>query len=62
MKRAVATITVYVYGETEKDLKGMANDLCRTINNESKLFEAEIESLHLKEFGKLGELKKIGGS
>ncbi len=50
--RAVATITVYVYGDSEKELieqaKKLANELKNKYDN-----QAEVEKLERQEFGTL---------
>ena len=58
MKRAVATITVYVYGETVNDLKNEAKRHEAILLNDGDN-RAEVEKLHLVEFGKIGEAKEI---
>ena len=59
MKRAVATLTFYIYGETEEEIKSQSKEICENFNEDLRKGEAEIESLHLKPWGKLGELKNI---
>lgn len=59
MKRAVATLTFYVYGETEEEIKNQSKEIAKNFNEDLRQGDAEIESLHLKPWGKLGELKKI---
>ena len=56
LKRGVATITCYVYGETDEELKENANELCTLFQDEN---DANVEKLHLVEFGKIGEAKEI---
>lgn len=59
MKRAIATITVYVYGDDVNDLIMEATEIEDKINKQYPEGSAKVESLHLKEFGKMGELKEI---
>jgi len=55
MKRAVATITVYVYGETVVDLKDKAKYIEESINRAVQHdAEAKVEQLHEVPFGKIG--------
>ena len=56
IKRAVATITCYVYGETDEDLITKANELCTLFNEHD---DAEIEKLHEVPFGKIGKQREI---
>lgn len=59
MKRAVATITVYVYGETEDELKQKAMDATKAINGIEPSFDADCEKLHVVPFGKIGHQQEI---
>lgn len=49
-KRAIATITVYVYGETEQELIKEANKKIKLINDSDDC-KAELESLDEQLFG-----------
>lgn len=59
MKRAIATITVYVYGETEQEQFDKAKEIAKKIN----LIEdcnASVEQLHSAPFGSIGnQIKQI---
>lgn len=50
--RAVATITVYVYGDTEKELIEQAKKLADELKNKYDN-QAEVEKLERQEFGTL---------
>lgn len=59
MKRGVATITVYVNGETNQELYNEARKIAKTINNKFDC-RASVETLHDAPFGKIGsEIKEI---
>lgn len=61
MKRGVATITIYVYGETEKHLVDQSKHIAESINTEiSRECEASVEKIHSKPFGAYGDqIKEI---
>lgn len=59
MKRAVATLTFYVYGETEEEIKKQSQQIKEKINKEISDSEAEIEGIYMKPWGELGQLKKM---
>lgn len=59
MKRAVATITVYVYGENENELRQKAMDATKAINEIETSFDADCEKLHLVPYGKIGHQQEI---
>lgn len=59
MKRAVATITVYVYGETEADLIDEGKLICRELRSTFNNTEASMEKLHSVPFGKIGHQQEI---
>ena len=59
MKRAVATITVYVYGETEQEILEQTEKVCEGINNIEIEHDASVESIILKPHGKLPPYKEI---
>lgn len=52
MKRAIATITVYVHGEDEKEMFDNAQRLAQALNQIEDC-QAEVEELHEKPFGAL---------
>jgi hypothetical protein len=54
MKRAVATITVYVYGEDVNDLIKKGKEVQEHINGAWPEAHAEMEKLDLVPFGKIG--------
>jgi predicted translin family RNA/ssDNA-binding protein len=57
MKRAIATITVYVYGETEQEQFDNAKQIAQKINRECN---ATVEKLHSAPFGSTWhEIKEI---
>lgn len=52
MKRAVATITVYVFGHNDEELKNEANQVAHHINAAKMIdHNAKVESLHEQNFG-----------
>lgn len=51
--RAVATITVYVYGDNDRELLEQAQRIERLINQDSPSADANTESFHLAEFGSM---------
>ena len=55
--RAIATITVYVYGETNTELLEEANKKTKTLNNNDDC-NATLDKLQLNKFGSL-DLKDI---
>lgn len=55
MKRAIATITVYVYGETEEELKQSAKNTVRFLEKNDWSQEPSLEKLNHAPFGKIGE-------
>tara|TARA_R110000851_G_scaffold108617_1_gene230065 strand:- start:38636 stop:38830 length:195 start_codon:yes stop_codon:yes gene_type:complete len=59
MKRAVATITVYVYGETNEELIQGGKEVQNHINESFLNVKAEMEKLDLVPFGKIGTPQKI---
>lgn len=62
LKRAVVTITAYVYGEDEVKIKKEVHKICDKVNSMTNLNGepiAEAEKLQLKTWGKIGELKDI---
>jgi len=54
MKRAIATITVYVYGDTEQEMYDQANKLAHEIKGEIYC-NPKVEKLHNAPFGSYGE-------
>lgn len=58
MKRGVATITVYVYGETDEDLIKQGKEIAEGIN---LIYDgrAEMETLHQATSGKIGRQEQI---
>lgn len=59
MKRGVATVTFYVYGETDDELKQKAMDATKAINEIEPSFDADCEKLHVVPFGKIGHQQEI---
>ena len=54
MKRGIATITVYVYGDNDQELMNDAKNICRTINAHQDT-RAGVEKLHNAPFGSYGD-------
>lgn len=59
MKRAVATLTVYIYGETDQELKQKSNDVSKMMNEMEPSLESEVEGLIEIPFGKIGANREI---
>lgn len=59
MKRAVATITVYVYAKTVDQLIKKGQEIAEIIYQEDPECDAKMEKLHLVPFGKIGHQEEI---
>lgn len=61
-KRALATITFYVYGESKEDFEKQqyieAKNVCDLLNDRYDC-RAKLQSLHKSEFGVIDDLEEI---
>ena len=53
MKRSIATITVYVYGETDEQMKQNANVITKLINTVHPSCVSSVEKLVERNFGEM---------
>lgn len=59
MKRGIATITVYVYGDNNQELYDEANKMCKQLNDQHDC-RAGVEKLHDAPHGKMwDDIKEI---
>jgi len=57
-KRGIATITIYVYGDTDQDKFNDGQEIVKHINDKFDC-RATIEQLHNAPFGEIGSAKEI---